>query len=96
MEIIAGIQDGPLVLTQDTSIQGTVKGAVVVLGAVRCEVHGTVNGDLVADPGSTVVIHGRVGGLIINNGGAVSLYGTAGGITGTHPTYVDEAAKVDQ
>jgi hypothetical protein len=77
---LKGILTGPIVLIEDTVIEGVVNGDVIVNGGVSVEVRGTVAGDLHVKSRAKVIIYGIVTGTVRNEGGSVAIHGTAGNV----------------
>ena len=94
MRDCTGKHDGPLVVDSDLALHGLVVGRTTVLGGVTLQHHGLITDDLVAEPGSIVVVHGKVDGAVINDGGDVTILGMVGAVTGTHPSRIEAGAVV--
>jgi uncharacterized protein (DUF342 family) len=80
---------GALLVERDMAVYGHVTGSAFVLGSATLHLYGLVEGDLVAEASSVIVVHGTVQGAVINSGGDVSIFGTVGSVTGTHPSRVE-------
>jgi hypothetical protein len=96
MEVVHAHLLGPVTITRDTILHGTVTGDVTVLGGVRLDLLGTVLGNLlVEDSGTACVRGGVVAEAVINRGGVVEIYGSVGSITGTERTQMHRGSKVE-
>jgi hypothetical protein len=72
---LKGALGGPIVLVEDTVIEGVVNGDVTVGSGVTVEVRGTITGDLYVRPRGKVIILGLVAGAVRNEGGSVAIHG---------------------
>ena len=80
MQIVEGPVAGPIIVRADTRLYGLVTGDVTVPRGVTLELEGVVTGNLLACPGSRVLVHGEVRGRLFNEGAAVSIYGEVGSV----------------
>ena len=70
--------DGPLEITERTTITAIVTGAVYVAAGAELRLAGQVNGDVTVRRGGALIMTGTVKGAVINEGGAVDIFGFAG------------------
>ena len=96
MQIVEGPVAGPIIVRTDTRLYGLVTGDVTVPRGVTLELEGVVTGNLLACPGSRVLVHGEVRGRLFNEGAAVSIYGEVGSLRDAdeHRSYLAPCAVV--
>lgn len=73
----SGEVKGPVIMREDATVVGTIKGDVMVLAGAALQLAGVVTGDLMVEIGGRAVVRGTVWGCIRNRGGHVHLYGAA-------------------
>jgi hypothetical protein len=78
MEVVHGHLLGPVTITRDTILHGTVTGDVTVPGGVHLDLLGTVLGNLLVEDSGTACVRGVVAEAVINRGGVVEIYGSVG------------------
>lgn len=96
MQIVEGPVAGPIIIRSDTRLYGLVSGDVTVPRGVTLELEGVVTGNLLACPGSCVLVHGEVRGRLFNEGAAVSIFGEVGSLRDAdgQPAYVAPCAVI--
>ena len=96
VQIVEGPVTGPIIIRSDTRLYGLVNGDVTVPRGVTLELEGVVTGNLLACPGSRVLLHGEVRGRLFNEGAAVSVYGEVGSLRDSeeHPSYLAPCSVV--
>jgi hypothetical protein len=70
--------DGPLEITEGTTITAIITGAVFVAADAELRLAGQVNGDVTVRRGGALILTGTVKGAVINEGGAVDIFGFVG------------------
>jgi hypothetical protein len=96
MDAVHAHLQGPVTITRDTILHGTVTGDVTVLGGVHLDLLGTVLGNLIVEGGASAAVRGVVADAVINRGGSVEVYGTVGSITGTERTNIYSGSTVEK
>ena len=94
MEDVHGTIEGPVRIDRDARVHARIVGDAVIAGGREVHLLGPVTGDVTVEPGATVEVHGVVDGAVMNNGGAVTIFGEVGSVTGTHPSHIVAGAKV--
>ncbi len=87
---------GNLIISVDTSIQGTIKGSVSVGSDCNLILNGTIAKDLIIEENSKAELNGVVSGNVINNGGSLRVYGVIFGdlYKNAGEVYIDSKAVI--
>jgi len=95
MQVINRTMDGPVTLTENTELWGTVMGDVTVSASCKLEVKGSVQGNMVIERGAAVYVDGSVIGDV-KNAGRIEVYGILKGqiIDAGGEVYIDDRAMV--
>lgn len=81
MRKIEGDVNGPLEVTGPALISGDVTGDVVIAEGANVRLTGDITGTVTVRRKGTLVVIGRIKGAIINEGGAVDLFGFVGRVS---------------
>ncbi len=71
MQTLQGRIEGPLVVTRDLDVQGTVVGDAIIRANHTLHLRGVITGSLTIENGASAVIFGTVEGRIHKTGGTV-------------------------
>ncbi|MCK5280196.1 MAG: hypothetical protein KAK04_16695 [Cyclobacteriaceae bacterium] len=86
--------EGDFVIQENLQFSGMITGNAIVTDGVLLDLHGTVGKDLVVKEGGKAVVKGTVEGDVINQGGAVDIYGNvAGNVNGQANIYANAIVK---
>ena len=88
--------EGPLQISEPTVISSTVTGSVTILNDGQLRLTGQVVGDIMIRPGAELVVIGKVRGAVVNEGGAVDIFGFVGRVddTGATETMISRGAII--
>jgi len=76
---------GPCAIDSDLELHGMIAGDAIVTPGAALVLHGMITGNLTVEAGATAVVHGTVSGSLMNQGGDVTVFGTAGVIVDADP-----------
>ena len=71
MQTLQGKIEGPLVVTRDLDVHGTVVGDAIVRTNNTLHLRGVITGNLTIEKGASAIIFGTVEGRIYKAGGTV-------------------------
>ena len=88
--------EGPLEITERTTVTAIVTGAVVVAAGGELRLSGQVNGDIIVRRGGALILLEVVKGAVTNEGGEVDIFGFVGRVqdTGDTETMVSRGAII--
>lgn len=87
---------GPLEVCESTVISAPAESDIVVLDGAELVLKGEITGSVTVRPGGALVLIGRVKGVVVNEGGAVDIFGYVGKVVdaGSTETYVSRGAII--
>ncbi len=88
--------NGPLEIIDAVAITSIVTGDITVHAGGELTLRGKVTGTITVRPAGSLVLLGQVKGSIVNEGGAVDIFGFVGNVrdVGVTETYVSRGAIV--